>query len=88
MIPLEQINHRLLTEYVIKLLSKQQCYTLHEFARESSNKLALITNLSKTDINNIKTDLYKMYGFQTINGLDYYNTRKSKLMVIQTGIQR
>lgn len=88
MIELSKIKHVMLTAYVIKLLNKQKLYTLLDFIKESPPKLAAITNLSTAEILNIKEELVKIYGFQRINGLDYYNCRKSKLMVIQTGIKR
>lgn len=80
------LEHPLLTEYVLKILTKHKITTLNQFIRRDNTKLSEIINLSVDEIVVIKKDFSK--SVKAVNGLDFLRFLQKSNKIYETGIER
>lgn len=85
---LKDVNYLILNEYVIKLLAKNNIFTVIDFMNVDTNILVNIANLTFSEVSATKKYLNKKYGPKAINGIQVYNKLIEKMLIIETGIAR
>lgn len=79
-------QHHLLSEYVISLLNKNNISTILDFVNEKTQNLISYTNLTFSDVIEIRNDFIKIKSPEIFNALDHYKSFSENFKYIPTGI--
>lgn len=84
---LKSDQHHLLSEYIISLLKKNNVFTVLDFVNEKTQNLITYTNLTYSDVIEIRNDFIKIKSPEIFNALDHYTSFSEHFKYIPTGIE-
>lgn len=86
---LKLVDHKLLTESVLKTLAQSRITTILDFLEEDTERLSVLTKLNISEILSVRAHIFGKYSAPLINGATLLKrTLQTKKKFIGTGILR